>query len=48
MLKFKIMENINNKKIKIAFFDAKPYDRRSFDQENIKFNYEFKYFNCRN
>jgi D-lactate dehydrogenase len=30
--------------IRIAFFDAKPYDRDSFDLMNKKFNFEIKYF----
>jgi len=29
---------------KIAFFDAKPYDRAFFDEANRKFNFEIKYF----
>lgn len=28
----------------IAFFDAKPYDRRSFDQANTDFGYDITYF----
>jgi len=34
-------------KIKIAFFDAKPYDKISFDSTNKNFNYEIKYFKSR-
>lgn len=30
--------------MKIAFFDAKPYDRESFDRENQKYGYTIKYF----
>jgi D-lactate dehydrogenase len=30
--------------VKIAFFDAKPYDKESFQQINLKFGYEIKYF----
>lgn len=28
----------------IAFYDAKPYDRRSFDEENQSFGFHLKYF----
>lgn len=30
--------------MKIAFFDAKPYDRKSFDEENEHYGYTIKYF----
>ncbi len=30
--------------MKIAFFDAKPYDRQSFDQVNEAYDYEITYF----
>jgi len=30
---------------KILFFDTKPYDRLSFDQENKNYDYSIKYFN---
>jgi D-lactate dehydrogenase len=30
--------------IKIAFFDAKPYDIESFNRANKEFNYKFSYF----
>lgn len=29
---------------KIAFFDAKPYDQESFNQENKKFGFDIRYF----
>jgi len=32
--------------IKIAFFDAKPYDIQSFDTVNSAFGFSFKYFNA--
>ena len=32
-------------KINIAFFDAKPYDIESFNEINIKFDFNIKYFN---
>lgn len=32
------------RKIKIAVFDAKPYDIESFNTANMKFNYNLKYF----
>ncbi len=31
------------KNIKIAFFDAKPYDEKSFDEENIDYNFDIKF-----
>jgi D-lactate dehydrogenase len=31
-------------KIKIALFDAKPYDKESFEEVNGKFNFAIKYF----
>ena len=31
-------------KIKIAFFDTKPYDKKSFTAVNEDFGYEIKYF----
>ena len=34
-------------KIKIAFFDAKPYDIESFNTVNKDYGYEFKYFSNR-
>ncbi len=33
--------------IKIAFFDTKPYDKRSFDEVNKAFGFEIKYFKTR-
>jgi len=38
---------MENKKVKIAFFDAKPYDRRSFDLANEIFGFEITYFDTR-
>ncbi len=35
------------KKLKIAFFDAKPYDREFFDKANKEFGFEIKYFQSR-
>ncbi len=32
------------KVLRIAFFDAKPYDRDSFDEINKKYGFEIKYF----
>jgi D-lactate dehydrogenase len=32
---------------KIAFFDTKPYDKRSFDEINKDFGYDIKYFKTR-
>lgn len=34
-------------KIKVAFYDTKPYDRRSFDAANEKFGFELTYFETR-
>lgn len=34
-------------KIKVAFFDTKPYDRKSFDAANGKFGFELTYFETR-
>lgn len=31
-------------KIKIAFFDTKPYDIKSFEDENRNFNYQIKFY----
>jgi D-lactate dehydrogenase len=31
---------------KIAFFDAKPYDRKSFDQANKEFGFDITYFDA--
>lgn len=36
--------NNNSKNMKIAFFDAKPYDKDSFNDINQKFGYDIKYF----
>ncbi len=33
-----------NTPVKIAFFDAKPYDREFFDAANVDFQYEIRYF----
>ena len=33
--------------IKIAFFDAKPYDIAFFDAENKKYGFEITYFESR-
>ncbi len=38
---------MENEKIKIAFFDAKPYDRRSFDRANEVFGFDITYFETR-
>ncbi len=35
------------KKIKVAFYDTKPYDRRSFDAANGNFGFELTYFETR-
>jgi len=35
------------KKIKLSFFDAKPYDIEFFNRANRKFGYDIKYFNNR-
>ena len=35
---------MKDKKVRIAFFDAKPYDRRSFDRVNEAFGFEITYF----
>ena len=35
---------VKDQSIKIAFFDAKPYDRESFDRVNKDFNYKISYF----
>ncbi|OGV51549.1 MAG: hydroxyacid dehydrogenase [Lentisphaerae bacterium GWF2_44_16] len=35
---------IKKSEIKIAFFDAKTYDREFFDRENKNYGYEIKYF----
>ena len=35
------------KKIRVAFFDTKPYDRKSFDAANEKFGFELTYFEAR-
>jgi D-lactate dehydrogenase len=35
---------MNNENIKIAFFDAKQYDREFFDRENCKYGFDIKYF----
>lgn len=32
------------KNLKIAFFDAKPYDIKSFDEENKEYGFKIKYF----
>ncbi len=34
-------------KIKVAFFDTKPYDRKSFDEANRNFGFELVYFETR-
>jgi D-lactate dehydrogenase len=36
---------MENNKINIAFFDAKQYDIESFNEINIKYNFNIKYFN---
>ena len=38
------MESSKNNKIKIAFFDAKIYDKDFFNRENENYGYEIKYF----
>ncbi|MDP4222435.1 MAG: 2-hydroxyacid dehydrogenase [Bacteroidota bacterium] len=35
---------MNENKINVAFFDAKPYDIESFNFINIKYNFNIKYF----
>jgi hypothetical protein len=35
---------MNDRSLKIAFFEAKPYDRRSFDQANEAFNFDITCF----
>ncbi len=30
--------------MKIAFYDTKPYDKKSFEEQNKLYNYNFKYF----
>ena len=35
------------KNIKVAFFDTKPYDRKSFDEANQNFGFELTYFEAR-
>lgn len=35
------------KKLKIAFFDAKQYDRDFFDEENKRYGFDIKYFQSR-
>jgi D-lactate dehydrogenase len=35
---------MNNREIKIAFFDAKPYDIESFNEINAGYNFNIKYF----
>jgi D-lactate dehydrogenase len=35
---------MNHNKVKIAFFDAKIYDREFFDKENERYDFEIKYF----
>jgi D-lactate dehydrogenase len=35
------------KKLRIAFFDAKPYDEEFFDEANKKFGFDIKYFQSR-
>ena len=34
----------NKKKIKIAFFDTKPYDKKSFEEVNKDYNYSITFF----
>jgi D-lactate dehydrogenase len=38
---------MSSKQFKIAFFDAKSYDKRFFDAENKKYNYAITYFETR-
>jgi len=38
---------MEKEKIRIAFFDAKPYDRRSFDRANEVFGFDITYFETR-
>lgn len=38
------MEKSNHKKIKIAFFDTKPYDREAFGRLNKRYDFEIKFF----
>jgi len=38
---------MENKKIRIALFDAKPYDRKFFDEANREYGFEIKYFEPR-
>ena len=30
--------------VKIAFFDAKNYDKKFFDRTNLQYNFDIKYF----
>jgi len=38
---------MENEKTKIAFFDTKPYDRKSFDRANEIFGFDITYFDTR-
>lgn len=33
-----------NNMIKIAFFDTKEYDKKLFEEYNLKYNYDITYF----
>ena len=35
---------MENRKIRVAFFDAKPYDIESFNEINAEYNFDIKYF----
>ena len=41
------MKNNGVGNMKIAFFDAKPYDIESFNKINERYNYEITYFESR-
>ena len=40
-------EEVKMKPVKVAFFDTKPYDRKSFDEANQNFGFELTYFEAR-
>ena len=38
------LNNNTGDKMKISFYDTKPYDKIFFDKENEKYGYEIRYF----
>jgi len=36
-----------NNPVRIAFFDTKPYDRKSFDEANVRYGFDIRYFESR-